>query len=195
MLQVTSRYRQAALGLTAIGAGVGLLIGVVSGPVGAEGVTHVDGNPKCSDLGYANGFKIDVPNPSEGTYATDSDGVDTEGDASGFVVEIGYSDFPVLHFTTNTAVDAVLVKAGPGANLYQYDPPVTNGSGLDSPKDSISHITFCWDDGDGDNGSTTTTKPGEEPPGEEPGDESPDGEGPKPGEPAPPVAGEPTFTG
>lgn len=174
---------------------MGLLVGALPGTAGADGVTQVQGNPKCADLGYANGFKIDTDDPGAGTYKTGDPGTETEGDASGFEVTISYSSFPVLSFTTNIAVDAVLVKAGPGANLYTYDPAVTEGTGLDSPKDSISHITFCWDDDDGPGDTTPTTGPGEEPPGEEPGDESPEEEGPKPGQPAPPVAGDPSFTG
>jgi LPXTG-motif cell wall-anchored protein len=57
----------------------------------------------------------------------------------------------LVSFTTNIPVSAVYVKAANGGNLYTFNPPVTSASGLESPKDSISHLTFCWSD------ETTTT--------------------------------------
>ena len=54
-------------------------------------------------------------------------------------------------FTSNIAVSAVFVKAGNGGILYTFDPPTTVGTDLASPKDSISHVSFCW------NEDTTTT--------------------------------------
>ena len=41
-------------------------------------------------------------------------------------------------------IDRVLVKASTGANMWTYDPPASSGTGLYSPKDSISHINFCF---------------------------------------------------
>jgi LPXTG-motif cell wall-anchored protein len=57
----------------------------------------------------------------------------------------------LVSFTTSIPVSAVYVKAANGGNLYTFNPPVSSASGLESPKDSISHLTFCWSD------ETTTT--------------------------------------
>jgi LPXTG-motif cell wall-anchored protein len=113
----------------------------------------VEGNEDCSDLGdFAFEFKIEVSGelPEEGTY-TDEE--------TGFVVEIfdvhvdGGTAF--FSFESNIAVSAVFVKAGPGGILYTFEPPSTIGIDLASPKDSISHISFCWNE---DQATTTTTE-------------------------------------
>jgi len=102
----------------------------------------VEGNQDCGDLGeFAFEFTIEVSGelPEEGVY-TDEE--------TGFVVEI--TDVHVVggtaffSFESNIAVSAVFVKAGPGGILYTFEPPSTVGIDLASPKDSISHISFCW---------------------------------------------------
>jgi LPXTG-motif cell wall-anchored protein len=102
----------------------------------------VEGNEDCGDLGdFAFEFKIEVSGelPEEGTF-TDEE--------TGFVVEIfdvhvdGGTAF--FSFESNIAVSAVFVKAGPGGILYTFEPPSTIGIDLASPKDAISHISFCW---------------------------------------------------
>jgi hypothetical protein len=61
-------------------------------------------------------------------------------------------DGPVFDFTSNKGVDAVIVKGGPNANVYDYNPEVTSGTGLHAPVNpsngnyyGLSHISFCYD--------------------------------------------------
>lgn len=166
MSQHLSQHRGAILGLTSLAAGAAVLAGAIVGlpTAGAQQgeLEVVDGNPKCADLGYANGFKVDTGGelPDPGTYTVGDPGTETEGDPGDFEVTISYdSEDPVsLAFETNTPVDAVLMKAGDGGFLYKYDPPVTSDSGLESPtEDSLSHVTFCWNDGMTTTSSSTTT--------------------------------------
>ena len=74
-------------------------------------------------------------------------GVDTTGDvvvfdwaafvADGDDVDTDPDPFPI---------DIVLVKAGPGGIEYTYTAPgAVSDTDLESPKDSISHVTFCFD--------------------------------------------------
>ncbi|HET6836032.1 MAG TPA: LPXTG cell wall anchor domain-containing protein [Acidimicrobiales bacterium] len=163
-----SRRRHALVGLASMVAGAVIL---VAAPVGNAGATAqqepptpsssvVEGdNPDCGDLGdFAFEFKIDDIQelPDEGLYPPD--GPDP---ATGFQVEI--SDVHVeggtafFSFESNIAVSAVFVKAGPGGILYTFEPPSTVGIDLASPKDSISHISFCWNAPPPTTTTTTTT--------------------------------------
>jgi hypothetical protein len=146
---VNRRRAVTALVAAALGAGlVWVLPGALPG-AGAQDETSsttstsiVSGNPDCGDLVDTDfEFRIEVGNdlPDETTY-TDP--------ATGFEVTIfdvhvqGGTAF--FSFESNTPVSAVFVKAGPGGILYTFDPPSTVGIDLASPKDSISHISFCW---------------------------------------------------
>ena len=63
--------------------------------------------------------------------------------------------------STLVGMDAVIVKGGPQANAYVYDPPAESfgDDGLHSPNNpsggpaALSHISFCWD------GETIVPKP------------------------------------
>ena len=143
-------------GLGSMVLGTVVLMGALPGSAGAQDAPQVPsssivaGNPTCSDLGdYEFEFKIDEEDP-EGTYSDPDTGIEV-------TVTIVHDDPMTIDFTSNIAVSAVLVKAGPGGILYTFDPPVTEGSGLASPKDSISHISFCWNEKD-DETTTTTEK-------------------------------------
>lgn len=109
-------------------------------PVHAAAVTPivVPGNPTCVGLGYAFGVKVDPPKP--GTYS------------------LGYGSFTwttsdgvYFNWTSTIGVDAVLVKGGPNANLYVYNPESFGDTGLHSPLNAsgrpaaISHIEVCFD--------------------------------------------------
>jgi hypothetical protein len=57
-----------------------------------------------------------------------------------------------LDWTASAGVDAVIVKGGPNANVYVYDPEALSGSGLTPPMNGdedkpygISHVSFCHD--------------------------------------------------
>jgi LPXTG-motif cell wall-anchored protein len=128
--------------------GLVILVAAPTGNVGAAAqqatpsTSVVEGNPNCGDLvGAEFEFKIEVGDdlPDEITY-TDPD---TGFEVTIFDVEVvGGTAF--FSFESNIAVSAVFVKAGPGGILYTFDPPSTVGIDLASPKDSISHISFCW---------------------------------------------------
>jgi hypothetical protein len=121
-------------------------------PGGAPSTTqHIDpvfipGNPSCTGQGYGIGYKIDnlngpftATNVGDGTFqvtATSSDGV--------------YFDW-----NSNIGVDAVIVKGGPNADAFVYDPgigEVTLDTKLHAPVNpstgnpfGLSHIEFCYD--------------------------------------------------
>ena len=82
----------------------------------------LDPTPNGPDLGYDFGFKIDnIDGPFNGVY---SDGVLT--------VTITNSTNTTFSWSSSIGVDAVIVKGGPNANVYVYDPPAesTGDDGL-----------------------------------------------------------------
>jgi LPXTG-motif cell wall-anchored protein len=158
-----SRGRHAIVGLASMVAGLAILVAAPTGNVGAApqqatpSTSVVSGNPNCGQLvGAEFEFKIEVGDdlPDETTY-TDP--------ATGFEVTIfdvhvsGGTAF--FSFESNIPVSAVFVKAGPGGILYTFDPPSTIGIDLASPKDSISHISFCWNTPPPTTTTTSTTAP------------------------------------
>jgi hypothetical protein len=161
---VNRRRAFTALVAAALGAGlVWALPGALPGASAQDETSSttstsiVSGNPDCRDLvNTAFEFRIDVGNdlPDETTY-TDA--------ATGFSVTIfdvhasGGTAF--FSFESNTPVSAVFVKAGPGGTLYTFDPPSTIGIDLASPKDSTSHISFCWNTPPPPPTTTPTTPP------------------------------------
>ncbi len=132
--------------LTGLGLAVVAIV-LTMAPAAASHVTpvYVGGNPTCTDLGYGFGFKLDPPNP--GTYAIGGLGTVTIA-----------SDGTYFDWTSTVGVDAVIVKGGPNANVYAYDPPAEafGDTGLHSPVNpndhhpyeliyGLSHIDFCFD--------------------------------------------------
>jgi hypothetical protein len=120
--------------------------GGVAAPAAAAKVapTVVPGNPTCESLGYAHGLKFDTGKP--GTYygklGTGKVRWSTDGKS--------------VDWKSTFGVDAVLVKGGPMANLYAYDPPkeAYGDKGLTAPVNpknkhgktyGVSHVTFCFD--------------------------------------------------
>jgi hypothetical protein len=102
---------------------------------------YVAGNPTCTDLGYAFGFRIDPPNA--GTYSID--GINT--------VTVT-TDGIYFDWSSTLGIDAVISKGGSNANVYVYDPPTESfgDTGLHSPINpnngnpfGLSHIDFCYD--------------------------------------------------
>lgn len=113
----------------------------IPGPAAASDVTpiFVAGNPSCTSLGYAFGFKVDPPNA--GTYSID--GINTVTVTRNGV----YFDW-----SSTLGMDAVISKGGPNANVYVYNPERTSDTGLHSPINpnngnpfGLSHIEFCFD--------------------------------------------------
>lgn len=100
--------------------------------------TLVDGNPSCADLGYDHEFKID---DTDGRFLFD--GYNT--------VDVTY-DGTLVDWTSTLAMDAVIVKGGPAAMVYEYDPEAYSDTGLATPDNpnndgryGISHVSFCYD--------------------------------------------------
>ena len=153
MQERTSYWRRTALGVGSIVAGGLIVVAAVPGSAGAAGDqgavdafdSIVTGNKTCGDFGFDVEFKIDEQ-PVEGETYSDTDlGIEVT------ITDVTDGDQMTFSFTSNIAVSAVFVKAGNGGILYTFDPPTTVGTDLASPKDSISHVSFCW------NEDTTTT--------------------------------------
>lgn len=97
----------------------------------------VSGNPTCAQLGYAAGVRYD---PEEtGTVDVGTGTVTWSHDGT------------YVTWSSTIGLDAVIVKGGPAANVYVYDPESTGDSGLASPDNpsggpaGLSHIDFCFD--------------------------------------------------
>ncbi len=106
----------------------------------------VEGNPTCNDIvcGW-DGFKIE-PGPWAGTHNIDGLGTVT--------IEM-VNDTHFNYTTSGVLINAVIVKGGPCANVYNYDSPVTADTILGTPWNpnngddyyGISHIDFCYEAG------------------------------------------------
>lgn len=104
-----------------------------------QGVTPrlVPGNPTCASLGYAAGKRY-YPGDT-GTVAVGTGTVTWSHDGT------------YVTWTSTIGLDAVIVKGGNNANVYDYDPESQGDSGLASPENSsggpagVSHIDFCFD--------------------------------------------------
>jgi hypothetical protein len=124
-------------------AAIALSFALMTRPVLATHVTPtvIDGNASCGQLNvaYDHEFKIDET-PETKTYSDPN---------SDFEVDITVNDGATeMSFSSNLPVDAVFVKGGnEGGNLYVYNPPVTEDSGLTTPTNQqISHVSFCFND-------------------------------------------------
>ena len=120
--------------LLAVGAALTLGLGFMS--IGSASADHantevfVGGNPKCG------GVKIEAGNIVVGrTYGP---------------VTINSYDGNVFSFTSTEGVGEVIVKGGPNALVYHFNPAVTSGTGLHAPVNpangkyyGISHVEFC----------------------------------------------------
>jgi hypothetical protein len=100
--------------------------------------TFVPGNPTCP----AGTSSLKIEPVDEGTYSAD-----------GFSVTIEFADDGTLSFVATEGVDQVIVKGGPNANVYTYDPEVTEDAGLITPTNpnngkpyGYSHVDFCYDE-------------------------------------------------
>ncbi len=117
----------------------------------------VEGNPACGDIGYGYGFKVDgSPN---GTFTFANDEGPPELELTGGAppdpnnsVTISNSDGTLFDWAATLGIDAVIVKGGPNADAYVYDPEDTEDTALHAPVNpgsgeyyGISHIEFCYD--------------------------------------------------
>lgn len=121
-------------------------LGAAADPARATHVTpiFIAGNPDCTDLGLDFGFKPQPEPPPSGTYTFPApDGINTLTLTT---------DGIVVDWTATLALDAVIVKGGPNADVYVYDPEASSDTGLQSPINpnngtpyAISHIEVCYD--------------------------------------------------
>ena len=114
-------------------------------PAAADHVApiFVASNPSCTGFGYQSGFKDDNAGP--GTFVVPGSGTIT--------VSVNGST-QTFNWSATFGIDAVIVKGGPNANLYIYQPPTESISdtGLHAPLNpstatffGLSHIEFCYD--------------------------------------------------
>ena len=109
-----------------------------------SGPPVVEGNPTCADLGLGT-FSMKVDPPISGVYSLVAGLPDT--------VTVTFSpDGTAVDWSSTLSIDAVIVKGGPAANIYLYDPEATSDAGLISPAlvpsgntPEISHVDFCFD--------------------------------------------------
>lgn len=91
------------------------------------------------------GFKIDnwdTTNPL-GTHHVVLDGFDFYITISNVYTNDG--ERYTFDWSSTYPIDAVIVKAGNAANVYQYDPSINSDTALLAPESKgISHVTFCW---------------------------------------------------
>ena len=101
---------------------------------------------ECTRLGYSAGFKVDANAPN-GAYDIDG-GYNT--------ITISNSDSYTFDWSATLGLDAVIVKASTGANVYRYNPEAKSDGNLHAPYTGsgpsapgtireISHVTFCFD--------------------------------------------------
>ena len=132
----------AGLALAVVAAIVALFVVVAgsSGPVSATDVTPilVAGNPDCN--GQNELVRIDPV--ANGTFPV----------AGGSIPIVVNSGAKTFDWTSTVGIDSILVKGGPNANLYVYNPPAASfgDTGLHAPTNpkngrfyGLSHISFC----------------------------------------------------
>lgn len=133
------RFRWSVLAVVLLCVG---LLAALAAPAAATHVApeFVAGNPSCTGLGYASGFKVDPPNP--GTYTIPG---------TSHTVTVS-TDGVYFDWSSTLGMDAVISKGGPNANVYRYDPESFGDTGLHSPINpsnnqpfGLSHIEFCFD--------------------------------------------------
>jgi hypothetical protein len=141
----TMRFAASALAAGLVASALAVLGTSVAAQGAAVEPEFVDGNPTCEDLGYDYGFKPGGEDLQKepGEY---TDGVVT--------VVWSYSNPPAMtsvDWSSSYPVAAVIVKAGSGANLYDYDPQLFSDTGLATPSNTggvqaeLSHLVFCYD--------------------------------------------------
>jgi hypothetical protein len=135
--KLLSRAARGGAIATIVGA---VILLVALGALAADPVL-VEGNPTCPQ--GTTTFKIDGPDFGNGQK---SDGTLT--------VTISNFDGQNASFdwSSNIGVDQVIVKGGPVANVYTYNPESKGDAGLHTPNNpnndqnyGLSHVSFCYD--------------------------------------------------
>ena len=94
---------------------------------------EVDGNPKCEDYGLTSITKFDPVN---------------SGTKNGITLTKHHTYY--VKWTSTVAVDWVIVKGGPNANIYKYATDAFGDDWLHAPMNGdkpygLSHVEFCTD--------------------------------------------------
>jgi len=110
---------------------------------------YMEGNPKCDNLN-PNWFEIKFEETIKND-PTSWPGSIKWGDVT-ITLEKDIESGLVKKWTSNYGIDAVIVKGGPGANVYKYDPEAFSGGDLytlTNPNNNkpygLSHVSFCLD--------------------------------------------------
>jgi hypothetical protein len=189
----TPTRRRLAIVAAAMAGVAGLFVALPASAQSNDGEV-VPGNPGCADVAPAgaNWTELKVEPPADGTF---SDGTLTVN------VDVrNTADGQVFDWTSNIGVDAVIVKGGPNANVYVYDPESTGDTGLHAPVNpsggfaGLSHISFCYDV-EQVPPTTTPTTPTTTPTTSTTTTSTTMAPSLQPAPPARPVAGQPTFAG
>jgi hypothetical protein len=154
----TSTRRRVAIVVAAMAGAAGLFVALPASAQSNDGEV-VPGNPGCDDVAPEGvtwiELKVEPPEDgefSDGTLTVNVDVSDTD-------------DGQVFDWDSNIGVDAVIVKGGPNANVYFYDPESMGDTGLHAPVGpsgewaGLSHISFCYDEDDVPPPTTPTTAP------------------------------------
>jgi hypothetical protein len=177
----TPTRRRLAIVVAAMAGTAGLFVALPASAQSDDGVV-VEDNPGCADI---------APEGTTWTELKVEPPVSGQSSDGTLTVNLVVSDGQVFDWTSNIGVDAVIVKGGPDANVYFYDPESTGDTGLHAPVNpqndmffGLSHISFCYDvEQVPPTTSTTSTTSTTMAPSVQPAP------------PARPVAGQPTFTG
>jgi hypothetical protein len=104
----------------------------------------VDGNPTCASLGLGT-MSVKDEGAVNGTFSL----------GGGATVTVSNANGTTFDWAATIGIDAVIVKGGPNANVYIYDPESMGDTGLHAPTNpatgtfyGLSHIDFCFDDDD-----------------------------------------------
>jgi len=180
-MHIPTRRRLAVVVSAMVGA-AGLFVALPASAQSNEPET-VPGNPVCADVAPAGvtwtAFKVEPPADGEFSDGTLTVNIDVRATADG----------QVFDWDSNIGVDAVIVKGGPNANVYFYDPESTGDTGLHAPVNpsgqwaGLSHIEFCYDVEQVPPTTSPTTPPVTVTPSAQPAPA------------ATPVPGQPTFAG
>lgn len=124
--------------------------GDASTPTSTGGITPVlyvagdnypGGNVSCSQLGYNSGSTRNNYNADNNSFA----------DAWPAGISVTVTDDTYVAWTSTFGIGAVIVKGGPNANVYTYNPASMADLGLASPFNSnseqpygLSNLTFCY---------------------------------------------------
>ena len=164
-MQLLSRF--GAAGTTLCGTAV-LVFAAVPAYAASVEPGFIAGNPSCADLNSQ---------WTEVKYEPVQSGTHEVGDGSLTVSVTVDGATRTFDFTATPGVDAVIVKGGPNALVYAYEPDATGDTGLHAPVNpengdyyGLSHISFC-------SGPDAPPPP---PPGG--GDPTPGGQTPAPGQ-------------